>query len=194
MKTDGQRRSFFEFDAGVDAFNKALTSAMGQFQKRFVAKFIPPENTYRLHHGDRWCSPANAEITPGELKILSAALQTPLDDIISNDLRLLERSFSQISESMQRQFSEMMYSTLSEACDASGNVVDAQAEGSLPNSFMAMLEKVEFAADKHGNVHLPEIHAPPEIVERMIAAIEAAPPEFTDKVEQLKQKKISEAT
>lgn len=194
MKTAGRRRSFFEFDVGVEAFNKAFTSAMSQFQKRFVSKFIPPENTHRFYHGSGWRNPASAEMTAGEMKMLSAVLQTSLDDIIANDLRLLERSFAQISETMRRQFAEMMYSTLSEACDASGNIVDAQKEGSLPNSFIAMLERVEFAADKHGNVQMPEIHAAPETAERLITALEAAPPEFGERVEQLKQKKILEAT
>jgi hypothetical protein len=86
-----------------------------------------------------------------------------------------------------------MYSTLSNACDTSGNVVDAQNEGSLPNSFMAMLEKVELSADMHGNVHMPEVHAPPGVAERLISELEAAGPEFAEKFEQLKQKKILEA-
>jgi hypothetical protein len=194
MKTDGQRRNFFEFDAGVDAFNEAFTAAMRQFQKRFVSNFILPENTQRFHHGDGWRSPASAEMDRGEMKVHSAVLQTSLNDIIANDLGLLDRSFTQVSESMQQQFAGMMYSTLSEACDASGNIVDAQKEGSLPNSFMAMLEKIEFGADKYGNVHMPQIHAAPETVERMIAALKAAPPEFQERFEQLKQKKILEAT
>jgi hypothetical protein len=107
---------------------------------------------------------------------------------------VLDRAFAHISEVMQRQFADMMYSTISEACDASGNIVDAQREGSLLNSFMAMLEKIELDVDKHGNVHMPQIHAPPGIVQRMMSELEAAPPEFQDKVEQLKQKKILEAT
>jgi hypothetical protein len=194
MKTAGQRRSFFEFDAGVDAFINAFTSAMRQFQKRFVSNFIPPENTQRFHHGDGWRRPASAEMTAGQMKEHSAVLETSLNDILANDLGLLERSFAQISEAMQRQFAGMMYSTISEACDASGNVVDAQKEGSLPDSFMAMLEKIEFGVDKHGNVHMPQIHAAPEIADRMMTELGAAPPEFGERVEQLKQKKILEAT
>jgi hypothetical protein len=203
MKTARQRRSFFEFDAGVDAFNKAFTLALSQYHRRFVSTFIPPENTHRFYHGNSWQNPANTEASAGDMKVISAELKTPLDEIIGNDLNLLERSFSEIGESMQRQFADMMYSTLSEACDASGNVVDSDAsgnvvdskvEGSLPNSFLAMLQKIEFAADKHGNVHMPQIHAAPEMVDRMIAALEAAPPEFRERIEQLKQQKASEAT
>jgi hypothetical protein len=94
---------------------------------------------------------------------------------------------------MQRQFAAMMYSTISEACDASGNTIDAQKEGSLLDSYVAMLEKIEFAVDERGNVEMPQIH-PPELAERITAALKGAPPEFQEKVEQLKQKKASEAT
>jgi hypothetical protein len=194
MRTAGQRPIFFAFEAGEHAFNEAFRSALRQFQKALRGKFVPPENTYRLYHGNRWCNPASVEVAPGETKMLSAELNISSKDIIANDLSLLQRSFAYVSETFQQQFATMMYSNISDACDASGNVVDAQKQGSLPNSFIAMLEKIEFAADKHGNVCMPEVHAPPGVAERLIAELEAAGPEFGEKVEQLKQTKILEAT
>jgi hypothetical protein len=194
MTTAGQRPSFFEFQTAERAFNEAFTSAMRQLQKALRGKFILPENTYRFYHGDRWCNPANVEATSGETKMHSGVLTVSLNDIIANDLSLLQRSFSQVSETLQQQFAAMMYGTLSHACDMSGNVVNAQKEGSLPKSFMVMLEKIEFAADKHGNVHMPEVHAPPGVAERLISELEAAGPEFGEKVEELKQNKVLEAT
>jgi hypothetical protein len=56
-----------------------------------------------------------------------------------------------------------------------------------------MMEKIEFVADKHGNVSLPEVHAAPGVAERMISALEAEPPEFVERFEQLKQEKILKA-
>jgi hypothetical protein len=194
MTIAGERPSFFVFEAGEDAFNEAFTFALRQFQRALRGKFVPPENTYRLYHGDRWCNPASVEVAPGETKILSAELNILSKDIVANDLGLLQRSFLHVSETLQRQLAALMYSTMSDACNASGNVVDAQKEGSLPNSFVAMLEKVEFAADKHGVVHMPEVHAPQGIAERLMTELEAAGPEFGEKFEQLKQKKILEAT
>jgi hypothetical protein len=103
--------------------------------------------------------------------------QTRLDDIIANDLGLLQRSFSEIGESMKQQFADM----------------NAQQQGSLSDGFLAVLEKVEFGVDKDGNLHMPQFHAPPDVVERMVAELEARPPEFKAKIELLQQQKTQEA-
>jgi hypothetical protein len=123
----------------------------------------------------------------------TAELKTSLADIVANDLGLLQRAFDEIGQTLQRQFAGMVYSSLSQACDASGNTVDARQEGSLPNAFLAMLEKIELSADKHGKVHMPQVHASPEVAERMVVALEASPPEFREKVEKVKQRKIADA-
>jgi hypothetical protein len=159
MKTTGDRRTFFEFDAGADAFNEAFTSAMRQVQKRFVSNFIPPENIQRFHHGDGWRRPASVETTVGEMKVHSAVLNTPLNDITANDLGLLERSFAQISEAMQRQFAGMMYSTISEACDASGNTNPACFRGesdkflipSAASEYLITITNIQYASRAHNH-------------------------------------------
>ena len=94
---------------------------------------------------------------------------------------------------MHRQFAQMLYSTVGAACDQTGNTVDAKAEGSLENAFMAMMEKVQFSVDKNGKVNLPEVHVAPYIGARMIAALEATPPEYKERLEALKARKIEEA-
>jgi len=190
MNAKGQPQSFFLFDAGACAFNEAFTERMRELQNEFIKNYIPPGNTYRLYHGRTWSNPANAEADAGEMKVFSAEMQTRFADIIANDLGLIQRSFKEVAESLQRQFAGSVYKMLSEASDASGNVINAQKEGSLPNSFLAMLEKIEFSADKDGNVHMPEIHADPATARRMLSELEASPPEFRAKVEELKQKKI----
>lgn len=190
MSTATQAKSFFLFEADGRAFNESLTRLMAEFQKKYMSNFILPQNTYRLSHGRTWTNPANSEAGSGEMKIHSAYMQTRFDEIIANDLSILQRSFQEISEALQQQFAGSFYSTLSEACDASGNVIRAPREGSFPNSFLAMLEKIEFSVDKDGNVHMPQIHAHPETAQQMLAELEASPPEFREKVDQIKQKKI----
>ena len=193
MDNATRRKSFFEFDSGVDAFIQSFTTAVALYTKRFRANFVPPENELRFFHGGGWQRPAGEENMSGDMKMLSTVLQTRLDDIIANDLGLLQRSFSQVGDSMMQQFADLMYGTLSQACDITGNVVNAQQQGSLSDGVLAALEKVEFGVDKDGNVHMPQIHAPPGIAERMIAELEGRPAEFKEKIERLKQQKTQEA-
>lgn len=187
------RKSFFEFDSGVDAFNQSFTTVVALYHKRFRANYVLAENELRFFHGQGWQRPAGEENMSGEMKMLSTVLQTRLDHIIANDLGLLQRSFSQIGESMKQQFADMMYGMLSQACDMTGNVVNAQQQGSLSDGFLAALEKMEFGVDKDGNLQMPQFHAPPDIAERMVAELEARPPEFKEKIEQVKQQKTEEA-
>ncbi len=93
---------------------------------------------------------------------------------------------------MHRQFAQMLYSTVGAACDQTGNTVDAKAEGSLENAFMAMMEKVQFSVDKNGKVNLPTL-LPPDTGARMMAALEAASPEYKERLEAIKARKIEEA-
>jgi hypothetical protein len=193
MPPSEQRHSFFEFDAGADAFNKSFTASLREFNKRFASNYISPANTLRFRHGHSWRNPANGEASPGEMTLHTAELKTSLADIVANDLGLLQRAFDEISQTLQRQFAGMVYSTVSQACDAAGNTVDAHQVGSLPNAFLAMLEKIELSADKYGKVDMPQVHAPPEVAERMVAALKASPPEFHEKIEHVKQQKIADA-
>jgi hypothetical protein len=192
--TDSTRtRSYFPYDKGIVAFNESFVRMLGKNQGEISAKYLPPENTQRFRHGGDWRHPGNNDAVSAKMQTHSAVLKTPFDHLIENDLSILDRSFSQIAETMHRQFAEMLYSTVAEACDQSGNTVDAQAQGSLEEAFMAMIERIQFAVNKDGTVTLPEIHTSPETAERMWAALEGASPEFREQFEILKARKTEEA-
>jgi hypothetical protein len=186
-------RAYFAYDAGVVAFDSAFTRALTEIKKRIVAQYLPPENTQRFRHGGPWSNPGNDKAHGGQMQTHSAVLETRFDEIVNNDLAVIERSFSHVSEGIHRQFAQMLYSTVGEACKQSGNVIDAKAESSLEAAFMAMLEKIELGIDKDGTVSMPEIHVSPAVGERMMAALENTPQEYKDRVEALKARKIAEA-
>lgn len=94
---------------------------------------------------------------------------------------------------MERQFAQMMYRSISSASEQSGNVVDAQKEGSLPAAFARMLEKIEFSVDKDGNVTLPQIHVGPNTLDSFQRAISEAPPEYHNQIEEIMKRKRAEA-
>ncbi len=186
-------RAYFPCDADAALFNSALLRAFVEIQKRTAAQYLPPENTQRFRHGGTWIYPGNPEALGGQLQTHSASLETRLDDIVNNDLSVIERSVNHIGEAMHQQFAQMLYTTVGEACDQSGNTIDAQAEGSLEGAFMAMLEKIELAVDKDGTVSMPQLHVSPELGDRMMAALENTSQDYKDRVEELKARKTVEA-
>lgn len=161
-------------------------------QKSLVARYLSNENTLRLYHGNGWGHPANPEACAGGLKEHSYYSETRFQDIVDHKLELISQCVSELSEAMHRQFAQMMYSTISEACDQSGNVVDAKGMP-LEDAFISTIEKISFSADKNGVVCLPEIHAHPDLAGKMIDAVNAAPPEFKNRLDEITERKSLEA-
>jgi hypothetical protein len=186
-------RNYFPYETEAATFNDAVTRAFVEIQKQIVAQYLPPQNTQRFRHGGAWRNPGNTEAIGGQIQTHSMILETRFDDIIKNDLAVIERNFNQVREAMHQQFAQMLYSAVGEACNQSGNIVDARATGSLAEAFVAALEKIEFGIDKDGTVHIPEFHVSPEFGGRMIAALEGTSQEFQDRIEVLKAQKTAEA-
>jgi hypothetical protein len=184
---------YFSDDKGNAAFNAAFSRRLVELQKTIVSQYLNPENTFRLRHGSDWRHPGTPEAITGGIQEHSAYAETPFQELIDNDLGQIDRTAAKLAEAMHKNFATMMYSTLSAACEQTGNTVDARAEGSLADAFFATIEKIEFVADRYGNVNLPEIHTSPETGKKMAAAMEAISPEFEERFEQLKARKIKEA-
>lgn len=184
---------YFVDESGTIAFNAAFTRMLAESQKAIVSQYLLPENTLTFRHGGNWRHPGNDEAISNEMREHSATIETPFQDLIDNNLDAIPRCIESLSESMHQQFAHMLYSTVSEACDQNGNIVDAKNEASLTDAYIAMIEKIQFAANKNGEVDFPEIHANPEMASRIKKALEAAPPEFKERVEALMARKIEEA-
>lgn len=186
-------RVYFGYDCGAQAFSDSFTQAIAEIHRRTIAQYLLPENTQRFRHGGAWSDPGNARAIAGDMQTHSAYLETRFEDIVDHNLDVIASSLSRIGEALHQQFANMLYSTISGVCEATGNQVDAKAEGSLEAAFMAMLEKVEFAVDKEGNVSMPEIHVSPDTGKRMLAALENSSPEYKERIEALKARKTTEA-
>lgn len=186
------RSNYFSEQSAVQGFNLGLNKYMGMAQKSLVAQYLSKENTLRLYHGDGWGHPANPEASIGGVKEHSYYSETKFQDIVDHKLDLISQCLSELNEAMHRQFAEMMYSTVSEACDQSGNVVDAKGLP-LADAFISTIEKISFSADKNGVVSFPEIHAHPDLARKMIEAVNAAPPEFKDRLDAVTAQKSLEA-
>lgn len=193
MSLKKSKRAYFMDEIGSAAFNTAFTQRLAKLQYEAISQYISPGNTHRFRHGGDWNHPGAPEAINGGMQTHSAIIETQFQDLVDNDLGSIDRAAQHFIETMHRQFAQMLYSTVGAACDQTGNTVDAKAEGSLANAFMAMMEKVQFSVDKNGKVNLPEVHVAPDIGARMIAALEATPPEYKARLEILKARKIEEA-
>ena len=191
--TELRSRDYFADENANVAFNKAFLEHVGKLQKQTVAKYLRPENIQRFRHGGEWTHPGLPTATGGGMKEHSALVETKFEDIVNHDLGMIERVERGLLDEMERQFAQMMYATAFDACEKSGNTVDAKTKGSFAEAFLATLEKIEFAADRNENVKLPEIHVHPDMAARMVAALEAAPPELKARLEEVKARKTAEA-
>lgn len=186
------RHNYFSDQAAVQGFNLALNKYLATIQKSLVAQYLPKENTLRMHHGGAWKHPANPEASDGGMEEHSAFSETKFQDIVNHRLELIGLCVAELSEEMHRQFAQMMYSTVNEACDRSGNIVDAKGMP-LTDAFISMIEKISFSADRNGDVRFPEVHAHPDFAKKMIEAFRAAPPEYKKRLDEVTERKSKEA-
>ena len=187
------KREYFIDEAGAKAFNAAFLQLIAERQKEVVAQYMPPENTHRLRHLGAWSHPGAPEAVGGEIQQHSATVETQFQDLIDNDLDTIHRNVRNLLDAMHQHFAQMLYSTVSSACEQTGNTVDAQAAGSVENAFLEVIEKIQFVANKNGEVGFPQLHASPDTAERMRRALETVSPEFKARLDDLTRRKIEEA-
>jgi len=191
--TPSERKSFFEEPGRATAFSKSFADLLRAVQRQVVARYLPPENTQRLRHRGTHSHPGAPEAYLSGLQTHSSKTTITFEELINNDLSAIARCIAGVSGDMERQFAQMMYRSISSASEQSGNVVDAQKEGSLPAAFARMLEKIEFSVDKDGNVTLPQIHVGPNTLDSFQRAISEAPPEYHNQIEEIMKRKRAEA-
>ena len=185
--------NYFSDESGEAEFHSAFVELFAKVRERTISKYLRPENTHQFNHGNEWAHPAAPGALDGEMKKHSSEVAIPLDKFISHDLTLIDDVVSKFATDMERQFAQMMYATVSVAAEKIGNTVSLQSAGSPREVFAQMLEKVQFSADKSGNVTLPEIHLSPETAEQLKKSIAEAPPEFNQRIEEIKARKFAEA-
>lgn len=187
------RRVYLVNEDACDAFNKSVNGLMVERIRQERAKFLSPKNIHHFRHGKSWVHPSSPQIDTVEMHAHSVETATRFEDIVAHDLNLIERLVTQISNSLHSQFMEMMFQTVSDACDQSGNVVNAKNEGGIEAAFLRMIEKIQFSADPSGKVNFPQIHVGPEMAEVLRKLDQDATPEFKAKLEELTNKRIVEA-
>lgn len=188
-----KRTNYFSDETGEEEFHRSFAKLLMKVQKQTTSRYLSPENTHQFKHGGQWVHPAAPESLVSGIKEHSSKTTVPFEKLVNHDLAVIDQVVGKFAEDMERQFLQMMYSTVSAAAEMAGNTIDVKAIGSLSEAFAQMLEKVQFSADKFGKVSLPEIHLAPESGEKLRRSISEAPPEFHQRIEEIKERKTSEA-
>lgn len=191
--TPSERRIFFEEPGRATAFSNSFAVLLSSVQREVVARYLPPENTQRLRHSGTHSHPGVPEAYQSGIQTHSSNTTITFEELINNDLSAIARCIAGVRDDMERQFAQMMYHSISSASEQSGNVVDAQKEGSLLAAFARMLEKIEFSVDKDGNVTLPQIHVGPDKFDSFQRAINEAPLEYHHAIKEIMKGKRADA-
>lgn len=187
------RASYFADDVAECAFGESVTAFLAAVHKDIVSRYLSPENTHRIRHGGTWTHPGLPNAVDASIEQHSSVVEIPFEDLMKHDLSAIDRFAQKFAENMEQQFAQMMYASVIAACDQTGNTVDAKATGSTLDAFAEVLEKVQFSVDKFGKVTLPEIHGGPEAIASLKKGLAAAPPDFEQRIEDIKARKTAEA-
>ena len=174
-------------------FERTFVEAFAHIQRQQITQLVSPENMLRYRHGRTWTSPANEHAFNGGMQTHSMEMTTPFQDLVDNRLSLISDALRALATSAKVQFTHMIYSGVSAAADHVGNTVNAKELGSTAEAFAQMLEKVEFSVGRDGQVSLPEMHVGSEAYDKLIKALNEAPPEFRERIERIKATKSEQA-
>ncbi|MBQ0799206.1 MAG: hypothetical protein KBT63_07945 [Porticoccaceae bacterium] len=178
-----------EFD---DALSEDIVSAL-QEQRKAI---LPSENVFGYSHGTRWRTSTAGngdENEDGEMQVHSSEIEISFQEIVDNDLGAFAKYRNLVVSRLMEEFMRSMYQTVSDSTEKTGNVVNAKGGGFKAEQYVEMLERIEFGVDRNGNVSFPEIHAGPELVEKMRQELSAQGPDFEKKVQEIIQRKSEAA-
>lgn len=181
--------TFFEMREEGDAFELSVTKLVGRLIRQKTGERIPLENHQAYSHGRTWRHPANEHATTGEMQTHGAEVVTPFDDFLNNDFSIVPRMIQSIVQQFDEAQARMLYETVAEVCEASGQTVDAR-DKPFPEAFMEAFRKLEFGVDRDGNPSLPEIHVGSM---KMVEQLQAMGEEYQAEFERLKQEKMDRA-
>jgi hypothetical protein len=167
-----------------------LLDSLRETQRR---QFISEKNVMRYQHGGRWHHPANSDAADVRNHHFEAVWHIPYKNLVDNDLSLIRRSLNEMGTSMDEQFATAMYAMVRDAAASVGNVVDAKATGSIAESFLEMLRKVEVGVDRDGTISMPQLHVHPDTWVKMEEELRRQPPEFGAEVERIQAEKAAAA-
>jgi hypothetical protein len=186
----------FRLSSIISDFDKALSEDVAIAIKEQRKAVLPGDNVFGYTHGTRWhtrTTETNEENEINEMQRHSTEVEISFQDILDNDLEALARYRNTLVSGMMQELMSVIYQTVSESTEKTGNVVNAKGGGFKAEQFIEMLQKIEFGVDRDGNVSFPEIHAGPELAEKMLKELSSQGPEFEKRVQEITREKSEAA-
>ena len=185
--------AIFQSSAEVDDFNAAFTKILAKEVHSITTHHLDERNTLRYNHGHSWQHHSEEAGDPGHMQTHSAEMLIRFEDVVLSDDKLIGQELKKAADAFHRQFLEMMYRTVSETCDRTGNTISQTDYPNLPQAFLQMLKTVKFGVDKDGNVSVPQFHIGSQAYEKVIPELQAQPEEFRQEVDAVMEEKRREA-
>lgn len=186
------RKSFFLDNAAAMSFDSAFVSKLGASQSKALSNLLPLENVQRYTHGENLRHPAATNFYDGGTHTHATAMTARFQDLREHNVSVFVEALTTFERSSLEQMNSMFYSTISASCEANGNLVDVNAEGSMLAALEVMLEKIEIGVDAQGNPQIPEMRMGSAAFEKMRIATASAGPEDRARIEALRERKIEE--
>ena len=183
----------FEDSLAAESFDISFNKLIGQMAEQSRSLYLNEDNILRMSHGETWVHSARTTDTDAQLHRISSEWTIPFKEIADNDLGLIRRCILPVSEDMQKQFAQNVYGMVGASATKVGNVVDAAESGSIAQSFVEMMSKIELGVGRDGTVSMPQLHLHPSMFDKVKAAMDSISPELEAELERIKAVKTQEA-
>lgn len=171
------------------AFDRAYTNWMLERQGSIRDQMINRENILRYSHGKNFINPTNPDDAPADMQEHTAISEVKFDDIRNNNLDAWVNNLLNLASQMEKSFMGMLFSSVNEATEKSGNVVNAKAAGSFADALIEALGKMEFSVGTNGEISMPTIVLSPEQYQEKIRELDSIPLEKKEQDRRNSEKK-----
>ena len=188
------RREYFSFPEKTEQFDAAFQCLIQNLVRKARAKLLSPENEMRYSHGRKWVSvSSDASDEEGEMKRHSTIVEISMQNVREHNLAALPSHIMKIVNKIHAEMKKMMYQTVSDSCEKSGNTINAKDYETSADAFLAMLNTVEFGVDRDGQISRPEMHLSAQAFANLKRDAEAKGQSFQEEVDKIIKEKSDAA-
>lgn len=175
------------------AFMQCFAKEVNERLKAEQSRFISAANVQSFNHGIQWQSHNSSN--PDDVSTMQSLrneIAIDVSDIVSYRISSLDATIRSLTNSMLESFLREMYASAGKACEASGQSVDGKGK-SFGETFIEILEKLEFGVDREGKPVTPDIHLHPDDAKRIQNDPSIHAPDIKLRIDEITERKQREA-